>query len=90
MYWNIVEVKPEPGFCLAVRFADGLQGRIHLAPEEMRGALAPLRDPEYFRQVFLDHGAVSWPGEIDLAPDALYRQVRECQYSSSSDSDRRE
>ena len=79
MYWNVVEVNAEPDHCLRVRFADGLCGRIRLAPEEMQGALAPLRDPHYFSQVFLDHGAVAWPGEIDLAPDAMYSQVQQGQ-----------
>jgi hypothetical protein len=25
--------------------------------------------------VYIDHGAVAWPGEIDLAPDAMYEQI---------------
>src|ERR1035438_7625711 len=37
--------------------------------------LAPLRDVQFFEQVFIDSGAVAWPGEIDLAPDAMYEQV---------------
>jgi len=37
--------------------------------------LAPLLDAQFFAQVFIDHGAVAWPGEIDLAPDAMYAQV---------------
>jgi hypothetical protein len=28
-----------------------------------------------FAQVFIDYGAVAWPGEIDLAPDAMYAQI---------------
>ena len=43
--------------------------------EELTGVLAPLLDMEFFEQVFIDHGAVAWPGEIDLAPDAMYAQV---------------
>jgi hypothetical protein len=39
------------------------------------GALSPLRDVRFFEQVFLDRGAVAWPGEIDLAPDAMYEEV---------------
>jgi hypothetical protein len=38
--------------------------------------LAPLRDPEFFKRVFLDHGAVAWPGDIDLAPDAMYEAIQ--------------
>jgi hypothetical protein len=29
----------------------------------------------FFSQVFIDHGAVAWPGDIDLAPDAMYEDV---------------
>ena len=75
MYWDIVEVKPEPDYCLFVRFKDGLTGRVQLRREELTGALAPLRDARFFEQVFIDCGAVAWPGEIDLAPDAMYVQV---------------
>jgi hypothetical protein len=75
MYWDVVEVKPEPGYSLLVRFKDGLSGRVQLRPEELTGALAPLLDVEFFEQVFIDYGAVAWPGEIDLAPDAMYTQV---------------
>jgi len=37
-----------------------------LRPEELTGALAPLRDDWFFEQVFMECGAVAWPGEIDL------------------------
>lgn len=75
MYWDVVEVNPEPGYCLFVRFADGLSGRVQLHHEELTGALAPLRDLRFFERVFIDQGAVAWPGEIDLAPDAMYEEV---------------
>ena len=75
MYWDVVEVKPEPGYSLSVRFKDGLAGLVQLQPETLTGVLAPLLDERFFRQVFIDEGAVAWPGEIDLAPDAMYLQV---------------
>jgi len=75
MHWDVVEVKPEPGYCLLVRFKDGLAGHIRLRPEELTGALAPLADVQFFEQVFIDYGAVAWPGEIDLAPDAMYAEI---------------
>ena len=75
MHWDVVEVKPEPGHCLFVRFKDGVSGRVRLRREELTGALAPLRDERFFERVFIDYGAVAWPGEIDLAPDAMYAQI---------------
>jgi hypothetical protein len=75
MYWDVVEVKPEPDHRLFVRFKDGLAGRVQLRREELTGALVPLLDKQFFEQVFVDYGAVAWPGEIDLAPDAMYAEV---------------
>lgn len=75
MYWDIVEVKPEPDWCLFVRFQDGLSGRVRFPPEELTGVLAPLREPQFFNRVFIDQGAIAWPGNIDLAPDAMYHQI---------------
>jgi hypothetical protein len=75
MYWDVVEVKPEAHYYLVIRFKDGLAGRVHLRPEELTGALSPLRNELFFQQVFVDDGAVAWPGGIDLAPDAMYATV---------------
>lgn len=75
MKWSVVEVKPEPHYRLFVRFQDGVAGHVQLRPEELTGVLAPLRDEQFFAQAFIDCGAVAWPGEIDLAPDAMYAQI---------------
>ena len=75
MYWDVMEVRPEPNYSLFVRFKDGTAGRIQLTRNELTGALAPLLDVQFFERVFIDSGAVAWPGEIDLAPDAMYDQV---------------
>ena len=75
MYWDVVEVRPERDYCLFVRFKDGLAGCVRLRREDLTGALAPLLDERFFEQVFIDYGAVAWPGEIDLAPDSMYAQI---------------
>lgn len=75
MYWDVVEVKAESGHRLFVRFADGTSGKVQLELSDLSGVLAPLQDPSFFERVFVNHGAVAWPGDIDLAPDAMYEQV---------------
>jgi hypothetical protein len=75
MHWDVVEVRPEPDCRLFVRFKDGRSGRVQLRQEQLTGVLAPLRDPQFFKQVFIDCGAVAWPGDIDLAPDAMYDEM---------------
>jgi hypothetical protein len=41
MYWDVVEVKPEPGYSLFVRFKDGLTGHVQLEREGLTVDLAP-------------------------------------------------
>jgi len=47
------------------------------SPSEDRAAavIGVLSDVQFFEQVFVDYGAVAWPREIDLAPDAMYAQI---------------
>jgi hypothetical protein len=40
------------------------------------GVFERLRDRARFEQVGIAHGAVTWPGELDLAPDAMYDEIR--------------
>jgi hypothetical protein len=65
MCWDVVEVLPKPDYCLFVRFRDGMQGLVRLRQEQFTGALAVLRGERFFERVFIDEGAVAWPGEID-------------------------
>jgi hypothetical protein len=74
-YWAEVEIKAEADYWLFLRFKDGLSGRVRLDPAEFIGILEPLGNIEFFNRVYIDGGAPVWPGDIDLAPDALYRQI---------------
>jgi hypothetical protein len=65
-----------PPKSLAVRFADGTEGRVRFESSHLRGVFEALKDPAVFQQVRVDSGAVTWPGEIDLAPDAMYREIK--------------
>jgi len=35
-----------------------------------------MADPARFVEVYVEHGAVTWPGELDLAPDAMYQEIK--------------
>jgi hypothetical protein len=75
MYWDVVAVEPEEHLTLTVRFRDGTKGQVRFEPSYLTGVFAKLSDPSYFRQVRVEEGAVAWPGELDLAPDAMYRRL---------------
>ena len=79
MPWRVVEARPLDGFRLHVRFVDGLAGDVDMSAlvhSPTAGVFARLADPSLFAQVFVEHGAVTWPGEIDVAPDAMYAEIK--------------
>ncbi|MDQ5884532.1 MAG: hypothetical protein QG556_872 [Pseudomonadota bacterium] len=76
MYWDVVCVKPVNYLELVVEFLDGLEGTIKINPSYLTGVFEPLKDKEYFNQVYVDHGVVTWPGDLDLAPDAMYKEIK--------------
>ncbi|MBF0184494.1 MAG: DUF2442 domain-containing protein [Magnetococcales bacterium] len=76
MYWDVVEAKILDHLEFAVTFADGLSGQVRLLPSCLHGVFAPLQDPVVFRQLHITDGFVSWPGELDLAPDAMYEAIK--------------
>ncbi|MDA8249093.1 MAG: DUF2442 domain-containing protein [Rhodospirillales bacterium] len=80
MPWRVREVTALPGYRLSVRFVDGLTGIVDLSalissPET--GVFAPLRDRSVFEQVHVAYGTVTWPGELDIAPDAMHAAIRQ-------------
>ncbi len=76
MYYDIAEVKPGADFSLSVRFADGLGGTVRFLPSFFRGVFAHLKDAAQFADVRLVDGVVTWPGELDLAPDAMHAAIK--------------
>jgi hypothetical protein len=77
MYWDVVEVKPIAPLTLEVRFADGLKGKVRFLESALRGVFSILKEPNFFSQVQLGKGFVTWPGELDLAPDAMYDAIKQ-------------
>jgi hypothetical protein len=76
MEWNVVAVHPFAPLALRVQFADGLTGTVQFEKSHLMGVFDVLNDPAVFQQVFIDGGAVAWPGNIDLAPDAMYAAIK--------------
>lgn len=72
----VVKVAVATTLVLRVAFADGVQGHVEFLPSHLTGVFEPLKDPSFFAQVSVEHGAVTWPGELDLAQDAIYEAVK--------------
>jgi hypothetical protein len=78
--WSIIRFKVLPEYQIEVSFVDGTTGIADLGPRLSQGPLGdafdPLCDEKMFVRVFLEHGALTWPSGIDLAPDAMYERIR--------------
>jgi hypothetical protein len=77
--WRVTKAITRPGFRLHVEFVDGTAGEVEmerLIKAQNAGVFASLRNPEIFEKVQVENGAATWPGEIDLAPDAMYDAIR--------------
>lgn len=76
MYWDVVEVQSIGNRTLAVKFSDGLAGKVHLGRSYCTGVFAPLLDDALLEQATVQYGAVTWPNGLDLAPDTMYFEIQ--------------
>lgn len=79
MPWRVAQVHPLKKYCLEVVFLDGMKGKVDmskLVASDKAGVFAVLRNESLFNQVYNEYGVVTWPGEIDLAPDAMYYEIK--------------
>lgn len=75
MNWDVIEVKVVDHGCLHIRFADGLEGQVKFLPSAYRGVFEKLADPDEFCKARVNDYFVTWPGELDLAPDAMHQAI---------------
>jgi hypothetical protein len=76
MNWDVVEAKVELALSLQMRFQDGTTGKVRFEPSYLTGVFKALQDQKVFEQVYVEGGAVALPGELDLAPDAMYGEIK--------------
>ena len=73
MYWDITDLKYIDGYQLKLTFKDGESGIVDLSEYSKRGGVfSNFSDLEYFRKVYVEHGVLCWPGDVDIAPETIY------------------
>jgi len=77
MDWDVIEVSVTGNFALSVHFKDGVEGTVKFLPSFFRGVFSHLCDPVLFRQVRVVDGVLTWPGDLDLAPDAMHDEIKQ-------------
>ena len=71
-----IAVEPRDGFRVWVKFDDGEEGEVDYSHIPRHKVFAVWNDPEFFKRVHINrYGEVSWPGELDFCPDAMYMEI---------------
>lgn len=76
--WQIQAVSLLPDLRLAVTFRDGSNGIVDCSAilnSPSPGIYAPLASPEFFAQVKLELGVLTWPNGADLDPAWLHAEL---------------
>lgn len=75
--FNPIEVKALPGYKIAIKFSDGVEGTVDLSHLVGQGVFAFWNKKGEFEKVHIDTetGAIAWNKDIDLCSDALYMQI---------------
>lgn len=70
---RVQAVRPLDGFNVHFTFTDGTKRVIDLDKHIWGPVFEPIRDdPALFRAMYVEDGAITWPGDVDLDPDTLY------------------
>jgi len=75
MYYDVIEAQVIDQLTLYVRFADGVSGTVRFLPSYLYGVFEPLKNPEFFNNLKITDGFISWSDELDLAPDSMYLAI---------------
>ncbi len=71
-----IAVEPRDGYCIWVRYSDGIEGEIDLSDMAGRGVFAAWNDRTFFEAVrVVEGGAIAWGDDLDICSDALYMEL---------------
>ena len=77
IYSPVVEARHVERYTIWLRFADGTEGDADLSDLVSWNMFAPLRDVRAFKRFHVRYGTIIWNKQLDVAPESLYRRVRE-------------
>jgi len=74
---SIVRAKYLDGYRVQIEFSDGARGVFDAAGLVNRpgSMVQPLREPGFFRDFFIELGALCWRNGFELSPGSLYRKL---------------
>jgi hypothetical protein len=85
MYWDVKTVRPLDDYQIYVELEDGRKGVFDLKPYLDHGMFRELKDKNYFSQVNIMLGSVTWPNEQDIAPETLVAELKPVEKEDSAE-----
>jgi hypothetical protein len=79
MLIKVRKAKALGDYRLMIEFSDDTIGErdFSFINREAGPMLTPLKDPAYFRRVFVEDGVLTWPNGYDWDPIALHDEMKE-------------
>ncbi|MBP6733411.1 MAG: DUF2442 domain-containing protein [Chromatiaceae bacterium] len=69
---EIAAVRVQPDYRLLLEYENAETRLFDVTPYLDRGVFVRLKEPKLFAQARIAFGTVTWPGELDIAPETLY------------------
>jgi hypothetical protein len=69
---EVVAVQTLADYHLLLTFENGEHKRFDMSPYLHYPVFQPLRQQGFFALAKVNYGTITWPGEIDIAPERLY------------------
>ena len=71
MFLHVTAVEYLEDYKLKLKFSNGAEGIVNLEQELYGEVFEPLKDKDFFKQVFLTSRTIEWPNGADFAPEFL-------------------
>jgi len=71
---KVTAVKPCSNYGLLVTFLNGENKYFDMRPYLHYPVFRKLENPGFFALASVDYGTVTWPGDIDIAPETLFTE----------------
>lgn len=72
MMIRVTAVEPCADYGLLVTFSGGERRHFDMRPYLHYPVFRKLENPGFFALASVDYGTVTWPGDIDIAPETLF------------------
>nr|VFJ97271.1 MAG: Protein of unknown function (DUF2442) [Candidatus Kentron sp. H]VFJ97305.1 MAG: Protein of unknown function (DUF2442) [Candidatus Kentron sp. H]VFK02874.1 MAG: Protein of unknown function (DUF2442) [Candidatus Kentron sp. H] len=69
---EVTAVEPHSDYRLLVTFSNGERKHFDMRPYLHYPVFRKLENPGFFALASVDYGTVTWPGDIDIAPETLF------------------